>query len=86
MTSPCRFRRHSEYIKQAKVRFLLLSCAKLLWKLDSFVSMMRKEKIHSSRAWAGSTLFYTKRSRVSLIWAIMETDKGDEKRAGEVPT
>ena len=34
--------------------------------------------------WAASTLFYTKRSRVSRIWAI--TDTGDEKRTGEVPT
>ena len=33
-----------------------------------------------------STLFYTKRSRVSWIWAIMDTNTGDEKRTGEVPT
>ena len=33
-----------------------------------------------------SALFYTKRSRVSRVRAITDTDTGDEKRTGEVPT
>ena len=33
-----------------------------------------------------SSLFYTKRSRASRIRAIMDTDTGNEKRTGEVPT
>ena len=33
-----------------------------------------------------SSLFYTKRSRVSRIRAITDTDTGEEKRTGEVPT
>ena len=52
----------------------------------SSVSMIRKEKICSSWLRAASTLFYTKRSRVSQIGAITDTDTADEKRTGEVPT
>ena len=48
--------------------------------------MTGKEKICSSQARAASTLFYTKKSRVSRIWAITDTSTGDEKRTGEVPT
>ena len=48
------------------------------------MSVSRKEKIRSSRTRTSSTLFYTKRSRVSGIRAI--TDTGEEKRTGEVPT
>ena len=33
-----------------------------------------------------STLFYTKKSRVSRIRAVADTDRGDEKRTGEVLT
>ena len=33
-----------------------------------------------------SSLFYSKISRVSRVRAIMDTDTGDEKRTGEVPT
>ena len=33
-----------------------------------------------------STLSYTKRSRVSRVRAITDTDTGEEKRTGEVPT
>ena len=32
------------------------------------------------------SLFYTKWSRVSQIQAITDTDTGEEKRTGEVPT
>ena len=52
----------------------------------SSVSVIRKEKICSSRTRAASTLFYTKRSRVSQIRAITDTDTGEERRTGEVPT
>ena len=48
--------------------------------VNSSVSMIRKEKIRSSQT--ASTLFYTKRSRVSRTWAIMDTDTGEEKRTG----
>ena len=48
--------------------------------------MIRKEKICSSRKRTASTLFYTKRSRVSGIQAITDMDTGEEKRTGEVPT
>ena len=48
--------------------------------------MIRKEKIRFSRTRTASTLFYTKRSRVSWIRAITDTDTGEEKRTGEVPT
>ena len=55
--------------------------------LDHFVFfVIRKEKICSSRTQTASTLFYTKRSRVSRIRAITDTDTGEEKRTGEVPT
>ena len=40
----------------------------------------------SSRTQTASTQFCTKRSSVSWIWAITDTDTGDEKRIGEVPT
>ena len=33
-----------------------------------------------------TTLFYTKGSRVSRVRAITDTDTGEEKRTGEVPT
>ena len=33
-----------------------------------------------------SILFYTKRSRISLIQALSDMDTGDEKRTSEVPT
>ena len=46
--------------------------------------MIRTEKICSSRT--VSTLFYAKRSRVSRIRAITDTDTGEEKRTGVVPT
>ena len=52
--------------------------------MNSSVSVIRKEKICSSRT--ASTLFYTKRSRVSRIRAITDMDTGEEKRTGEVPT
>ena len=52
----------------------------------SSVSVIRKEKIRSSRTRTAGTLFYTKRSRVSRIRAITDTDTGEEKRTGEVPT
>ena len=48
--------------------------------------MTWKEKIRSSQTRTASTLFYTKRSRVSRIWAITDTDTGEEKRTGVVPT
>ena len=48
--------------------------------------MIRKENIRSSRTRTASTLFYTKRSRVSRIRAITDTDTGEEKRTGVVPT
>ena len=50
------------------------------------MSVSRKEKIRSSWTRTASTLFYTKRSRVSRIQAIKDTDTGEEKRTGEVPT
>ena len=52
--------------------------------VNSSVSMIRKEKIRSSRTRVASTLFYTKRSRVSRVRAV--TDTGEEKRTGVVPT
>ena len=48
--------------------------------------MVRKEKNHSSWTGAASTLIYTTTSWVSRIRAITDTDTGDEKRTGEVPT
>ena len=46
--------------------------------------VIRKEKIRSS--WTASTLFYTKRSRVSQIQTITDTDTGEGQRTGVVPT
>ena len=50
------------------------------------VIVSRKDKIRSSQTRTSRTLFYTKRSRVSWIRAITDTDTGEEKRTGEVPT
>ena len=60
----------------------------IIWyeTVSSPVSVSRKEKIRSSRTRTSRTLFYTKRSRVSWIRAITDTDTGEEKRTGEVPT
>ena len=49
------------------------------------MSVIRKEKIRSSRTRRAGTLFYTKRSRVSRIRAITDMGTGDEKRTGVVP-
>ena len=46
--------------------------------------MIRKEKICSSQTQAAGSLFYTKRCRVSRIWAITDMDTGEEKRTGEL--
>ena len=54
--------------------------------MNSSVSVIRKEKIRSSRTRVTSTLSYTKRSRVSRVRAITDTDTGEEKRTGELPT
>ena len=50
------------------------------------VSVIRKEIIRSSWTQAAGSLLNTKRSRVSRIQAITDTDMGEEKRTGEVPT
>ena len=55
---------------------------------DRCISSLRKEKIRSSRTRTrrASTLFYTKRSGVSRIRTITDTDTGEEQRTGVVPT
>ena len=46
----------------------------------SSVSVIKKEKIGSSRTRTASILFYTKISRVSQIRAITDMDTGEEKK------
>ena len=53
---------------------------------DRCISSLRKEKIRSTRTRRASILFYTKRSRVSRIRTITDTDTGEEQRTGVVPT